>query len=80
MVGAGDASMSGREYPYSGKTERPNPPLSVLEGLADQLQQRGVRRVEGNIVGDDTAFPWEPYGRVGPGTIWNGIMVRRFPR
>lgn len=62
LVGAGDASMSGREYPYNGTTERPNPPLSALEGLADELQRRGVRRVEGNIVGDDTAFPWEPYG------------------
>ena len=70
LVGAGDASMSGREYPYSGKTERPNPPLSVLEGLADQLQQRGVRRVEGNIVGDDTAFPWEPYGT---GWAWDDL-------
>ena len=57
LVGAGDLSMSGRAYPYSGKTERPNPPLSALEALADQLQQRGVKRVEGNIVGDDTAFP-----------------------
>ncbi len=62
LVGAGDASMSGRHYPYDGTTERPNPPLNALEGLAEQLQQRGVRWVQGNIVGDDTAFPWQPYG------------------
>lgn len=62
LVGAGDASMSGRAYPYAGRTERPYPPLQALEALADQVKQRGVRRVEGNIVGDDTAFPWEPYG------------------
>lgn len=71
IVGAGDLSMSGRAYPYSGKTERPNPPLSALEALADQLQQRGVKRVEGNIVGDDTAFPQEPYGS---GWAWDDLV------
>ncbi|MHB1936299.1 MAG: D-alanyl-D-alanine carboxypeptidase/D-alanyl-D-alanine endopeptidase [Acidobacteriaceae bacterium] len=71
LVGAGDASMSGRAYPYSGKTERPNPPLNALDVLADQLQQRGVKRVEGNIVGDDTAFPWEPYGT---GWAWDDLV------
>ncbi len=71
LVGAGDPSMSGRAYPYDGKTERPNPPLSALEALADQMQQRGVKRVEGNIVGDDTAFPQEPYGS---GWAWDDLV------
>jgi D-alanyl-D-alanine carboxypeptidase/D-alanyl-D-alanine-endopeptidase (penicillin-binding protein 4) len=70
LVGAGDASMSGRTYPYDGRTERPNPPLGALEALADQVQHRGVRRIEGNIVGDDTAFPWEPYGS---GWAWDDL-------
>ena len=70
LVGTGDASMSGRSYPYNGKTNRPNPPLGALASLADQLQQRGVRRVQGNIVGDDTAFPWEPYGT---GWAWDDL-------
>ncbi|MHB2007050.1 MAG: D-alanyl-D-alanine carboxypeptidase/D-alanyl-D-alanine endopeptidase [Acidobacteriaceae bacterium] len=71
LAGAGDPSMSGRAYPYNGKTERPNPPLSALEALADQIQQRGVKRVEGNIVGDDTAFPQEPYGS---GWAWDDLV------
>lgn len=71
LVGAGDLSMSGRAYPYTGRTERPNPPLSGLEALADQLQQHGVKRVEGNIVGDDTAFPQEPYGT---GWAWDDLV------
>ncbi len=71
LAGAGDSSMSGRAYPYDGKTERPNPPLSGLEALADQMQQRGVKRVEGNIVGDDTAFPQEPYGS---GWAWDDLV------
>ena len=70
LVGAGDASMSGRAYPYAGHTDRPNPPLGALAALADQLQQRGVRRVEGNIAGDDTAFPFEPYGS---GWAWDDL-------
>ncbi|MES2221271.1 MAG: D-alanyl-D-alanine carboxypeptidase/D-alanyl-D-alanine-endopeptidase [Acidobacteriota bacterium] len=71
LVGAGDLSMSGRAYPYNEKTERPNPPLSALETLADQLQQHGVKRVEGNIVGDDTAFPQQPYGT---GWAWDDLV------
>jgi D-alanyl-D-alanine carboxypeptidase/D-alanyl-D-alanine-endopeptidase (penicillin-binding protein 4) len=71
LVGAGDASMSGRTYPYDEKTERPNPPLVALESLADQVQLRGVRVVEGNVVGDDTAFPWEPYGS---GWAWDDLV------
>ena len=70
LLGSGDASMSGRAYPYDGRTDRPNPPLSTLAALADQLQQRGVRSVEGNIVGDDTAFPFDPYGS---GWAWDDL-------
>lgn len=71
LVGAGDPSISGRAYPYSGKTDQPSPPLVALESLANRLQQRGVKRVEGNIVGDDTAFPWEPYGT---GWAWDDLV------
>jgi len=71
LVGAGDPSVSGRTYPYDGKTERPNPPLDALAALASQIQQRGVRKIEGNIIGDDTAFPWEPYGA---GWAWNDLQ------
>lgn len=70
LVGAGDATMSGRAYPYDGRTARPNPPLEALASLADQVRARGVRRVEGNVVGDDTAFPWQPYGS---GWAWGDL-------
>jgi serine-type D-Ala-D-Ala carboxypeptidase/endopeptidase (penicillin-binding protein 4) len=37
-------------------------PMTVLELLAEQIEQSGVRTVEGNVVGDDSFFLNEPYG------------------
>lgn len=62
LEGNGDASISGRVYPYNLHTERTDRPLAGLEALADQVVLRGVRSISGNVVGDDTAFPQERYG------------------
>ncbi len=32
-----------------------------VESLADQIFERGIRRINGSVIGDDTAFVWEPY-------------------
>jgi serine-type D-Ala-D-Ala carboxypeptidase/endopeptidase (penicillin-binding protein 4) len=44
--------------------EAPPKPNSmiVLELLAEQVEQSGVRTIEGNVVGDDSYFLNEPYG------------------
>jgi serine-type D-Ala-D-Ala carboxypeptidase/endopeptidase (penicillin-binding protein 4) len=63
LQGSGDPSLSGRAWPYNGKTERPSPPLQPLQDLAAQIAKRGlIHKVTGRIVGDDSSFPFERYG------------------
>ncbi len=72
IEGAGDPSISGRSWPYAGKTERPNPPLQVLQELAGQIAKRGlVHKVTGRVVGDDSFFPFERYGE---GWGWDDLQ------
>jgi serine-type D-Ala-D-Ala carboxypeptidase/endopeptidase (penicillin-binding protein 4) len=67
LMGAGDANLSGRTIPYLTPALRPNPappdvdPLRFLEEMADQVAKTGLKVVEGDIVGDDSLFPWQPY-------------------
>jgi D-alanyl-D-alanine carboxypeptidase/D-alanyl-D-alanine-endopeptidase (penicillin-binding protein 4) len=72
LVGDGDANLSGREIPYVAPALRPKAapgatplaepnPLRYLEELADQIAKGGLKVVNGDVVGDDTLFPWEPY-------------------
>lgn len=60
LVGGGDPTISDRAYPYT-KGPRTGDPLAGIEELAAQLYQAGLRRLEGDVVGDDTAYEWEPY-------------------
>ena len=60
LIGAGDPSMSGRVFPYQ-KDARLGPPLAAIEELASQIAARGIQRIDGDIVGDDRWFPWDPY-------------------
>jgi D-alanyl-D-alanine carboxypeptidase/D-alanyl-D-alanine-endopeptidase (penicillin-binding protein 4) len=60
LTGGGDPNLSGRPIPYRNGASAGNP-LAAIEDLADQIVKRGVTRVEGGIVGDDTWYVWEPY-------------------
>lgn len=62
LIGGGDPSLSGRSYPYEGKTVRTDPPLRVLDDLAAQVNAGGIHALDGTVVADDTLFPYERYG------------------
>lgn len=60
LIGGGDPDLSPRLLPY-----RMGPvtgdPLVAIGALADQIAAHGVKRVDGDIIGDDTWYTWEPY-------------------
>jgi D-alanyl-D-alanine carboxypeptidase/D-alanyl-D-alanine-endopeptidase (penicillin-binding protein 4) len=67
IVGGGDGSLNDRALPYPISSQatghaRPQstPPRNLAE-FADAIAASGVKRIHGDIVGDDTVFPWEPY-------------------
>jgi D-alanyl-D-alanine carboxypeptidase/D-alanyl-D-alanine-endopeptidase (penicillin-binding protein 4) len=60
LVGGGDPNLSGRDIPYRMGSKGGNP-LAALEDLADQVAARGVKRVDGDITGDDSWYVWQPY-------------------
>src|SRR5215471_15660597 len=62
IVGRGDANMSGRVLPYQLKTERVSPPTQALEELADQIVRKGIKVVDGDVIGDDTFYSAQRYG------------------
>jgi D-alanyl-D-alanine carboxypeptidase/D-alanyl-D-alanine-endopeptidase (penicillin-binding protein 4) len=60
LVGGGDPNLSGRELPY--RVDSPaGDGLQPIADLAAQMVARGVRRIDGDIIGDDTAYTWDPY-------------------
>ncbi len=71
LVGGGDPSLDGR--PQAARDGQETSQLAAIEELAGQVIQRGVRRIEGDIVGDDSAYPWEPYpeGRSQEDALWH---------
>jgi D-alanyl-D-alanine carboxypeptidase/D-alanyl-D-alanine-endopeptidase (penicillin-binding protein 4) len=62
IVGRGDPNISGRVMPYQLKTERVSPHTQILEELADQVVQKGIKIVDGDLIGDDSFYAPERYG------------------
>lgn len=62
LVGSGDPAFSDRPFPYD-KTSDKTPVTSaqLIDELAAQIATRGVTEIAGDIVGDDTLYPWDPY-------------------
>jgi D-alanyl-D-alanine carboxypeptidase/D-alanyl-D-alanine-endopeptidase (penicillin-binding protein 4) len=61
LVGGGDPNLSARAIPYRTGAITGDP-LAALADLADQVAARGIHRIDGDIVGDDSWYVWEPFG------------------
>ena len=65
LRGAGDANLSGRAVPYRranpNELKAPRDELRYIGELAGQIKAAGILRVQGDVVGDDSLFPWDPY-------------------
>jgi D-alanyl-D-alanine carboxypeptidase/D-alanyl-D-alanine-endopeptidase (penicillin-binding protein 4) len=78
LVGGGDANFGTNDVPYISPSTRSKPITSPpeksipdIDNLADQIVAKGIRRIEGNIVGDDTQFQWRPYP---PDWSWDDLL------
>ena len=73
LVGRGDPNISGRVLPYDKKTVRTTPSLKVLEDIADAVAQKGLKRIDGDVIGDDTYFSYErfPEGWAADDLLWD---------
>lgn len=61
LVGGGDPSISSRTFPYDRETAQERDyDLPALKELAKAVADRGIRVIEGDIIGDDRAYVWEP--------------------
>jgi D-alanyl-D-alanine carboxypeptidase/D-alanyl-D-alanine-endopeptidase (penicillin-binding protein 4) len=61
LVGHGDPDFSNRKFPYAGKIEREGAADAPLVEMVNQAVARGLREVDGDIVADDSYFPYDPY-------------------
>lgn len=60
LVGGGDPNLSNRAIPYRMGPSDGNP-LQAIEDLADQVVARGILRIAGDVIGDDSAYVWQPF-------------------
>lgn len=60
LVGGGDPNLSARAIPYR-MGPASGDPLGAIASLADQIAARGVTRISGGIIGDDSWYVWQPY-------------------
>jgi D-alanyl-D-alanine carboxypeptidase/D-alanyl-D-alanine-endopeptidase (penicillin-binding protein 4) len=61
LIGRGDPNLSNRVFPFAKKAERDGPPEKILAELADAVVARGVKKISGDIVGDDSYFAGGAY-------------------
>ena len=63
LIGGGDPNLSSRVLPYRKPDDFAPDRLAPLRDLAQQLKDIGIRRIAGDLVGDDSRYVWQPYPR-----------------
>lgn len=74
FYGRGDPNLSPRfegENPERYDELKPAERIAAIEELADQIKRRGVKRIVGNLIGDESYFAGD---RVGPGWEWDDLQ------
>jgi serine-type D-Ala-D-Ala carboxypeptidase/endopeptidase (penicillin-binding protein 4) len=61
LVGRGDPDLSNRRFPFAGHAERAGPVEKILVELVNDAVAKGLREVDGDIVADDSYYPYDPY-------------------
>src|SRR5208283_1541345 len=68
LHGGGDVNFASSLFPYlppsqqpANATQTPPSPLAVIDDLADQVVAKGLKVVDGDVVGDDSYFAMDPY-------------------
>ncbi|HKV28981.1 MAG TPA: D-alanyl-D-alanine carboxypeptidase/D-alanyl-D-alanine-endopeptidase [Candidatus Acidoferrales bacterium] len=61
LVGRGDPDFSNRRIPYDAKNPIDGPSNKPLAELVDAIVAKGVREIDGDILGDDSYLPYEPF-------------------
>jgi serine-type D-Ala-D-Ala carboxypeptidase/endopeptidase (penicillin-binding protein 4) len=63
LVGRGDPDFSNRRIPYDATNPIDGPSDKPLAELVDALVAKGLKEIDGDIIGDDSYFPYDPYPR-----------------
>ena len=67
LVGGGDANFGAHDIPYIAPSQRPAnpqpepPTIADIEDVAAQIAATGLKGIDGDVIGDDSWFAWEPY-------------------
>ena len=61
LIGRGDPDLSNRRFPFTGEWDREGPAEKVIAELADRAIANGLKEVTGDVVADDSYYPYDPY-------------------
>ena len=61
LIGRGDPEFSNRRIPYDAHNPIDGPSDEPLAQMVDAIVAKGVKEIDGDIIADDSYFPYEPY-------------------